>query len=476
MLLYLALKNIITKKSSYVIVLFIAFAIMMLVVTNAVFDSTEQGIQETFVSSFTGDVVVRPKNSTPLSLFGDETPVTGKLSEVPVLFPYVNVTETLQQDARIGLIAPQITGLAAMSFNDDDDRDPIYMFGIEGEKYLQLMPSIKLVQGESWKNGDKGAMISAKLAEKYGVKLGDTVQLAISSGLSSRLRAVPLTGIYEYKNENTLLDKIILVNSETVRSLLDISDVGDADSVQLEEDKEAFLGDVDLDDLFSDASDFSESVETEEITFTEEEQQALQSAYSSSTWGFIICRLNNSQDSKAVIKSLNAIFKQNEWPVEAVNWRSAAGNTAFYLYVLRLILNVGIIIVLGAGFIVVNNTLVINVLDRIREIGTMRAIGANKRYISAECMAETILMALVSGVLGCILGCIASFIVTKIHITFSNSFLIQLFGGNTLVTQVNISNLTGSFGVAVLIGLIAWIYPVLNALKVNPVQAMQGAK
>ena len=62
MLLYLALKNIITKKSSYVIILFIAFAVMMLVVTNAVFDSTEKGVQETFVSSFTGDVVIRPKH------------------------------------------------------------------------------------------------------------------------------------------------------------------------------------------------------------------------------------------------------------------------------------------------------------------------------------------------------------------------------------------------------------------------------
>ncbi len=87
MLLYLAFKNIISKKSSFVIIFFIAFAVMLLVITNAVFDSTEQGVQETFVSSFTGDIVIRPEYKSPLSLFGDETPVTGSLTKLPNLIP-----------------------------------------------------------------------------------------------------------------------------------------------------------------------------------------------------------------------------------------------------------------------------------------------------------------------------------------------------------------------------------------------------
>ena len=132
--------------------------------------------------------------------------------------------------------------------------------------------------------------------------------------------------------------------------------------------------------------------------------------------------------------------------------------------------------ILLAGFIVINNTLVINVMDRIREIGTMRAIGANKRYISLECMAETFLMSSVAGVFGVILGIVLSLAVNSADVTIGNSFLVQLFGGEKLVTQVNISNLVLSFLLSVVIGLVAWMYPVTTALKIRPVQAMQGAK
>ena len=476
MLLYLALKNIITKKSSYVIVLFIAFAVMMLVVTNAVFDSTEKGVQETFVSSFTGDVVIRPKHVPPLSLFGDQTPVTGKLSEIPILNPYGEICGILKSDERIKKITPQITGQVAISNDKGDDLSASYIFGVNGEEYNDCMTSIKIIEGAPWKNGEKGVMLTKSHAEELNVSVGDTVQFAISAGFSSRLRAAPLTAIYEYKNDNQTLENLVLVNSETVRQLLDISDMTDSSKIQLDESQQNFLGDLDFDNLFGDAADVSEAVATDEITFSKEEQDALQASYSSSTWNFIISRLEDSKDARKVIKTLNGIFEEKGWQVEAVNWRSSAGSTAFYLYILRLILNIGIIIVLAAGFIVVNNTLVINVLDRIREIGTMRAIGANKRYISKECMAETVIMAVISGILGLLLGVFASKIVNLMNITVHNSFLVQLFGGPKIVTSVKISNLVSSFSVALIIGLVAWIYPVINALRVNPVQAMQGAK
>lgn len=476
MLLYLAMKNIITKKSSYVIVLFIAFAVMLLVVTNSVFDSTEKGVQETFVSSFTGDIVIRPKNTPPLSLFGDETPVTGKLSDIPILNPYGQICDVLSEDKNIKKFTPQITGQVAISNDNGDDLSASYIFGINASDYLECMSSIKIIWGQPWKNGEKGIMLTKMHADELNVHIGDIIQLAVQQGLSSRVRAVPVTAIYEYKNDNSTLENIVLVNSETVRSILDISDMTDASKVQLSNEQEEFLDELDIDDLFGDASDVDKPVETDEITFTDKDIEELEASYSSSTWNFIICRLENSNATLKEIRYLNRIFEKNDWQIEAVNWRSSAGNTAFYLYILRLILNIGIIIILAAGFIVVNNTLVINVLDRIREIGTMRAIGASKSYISKECMAETLIMAFVSGILGCILGIFASKIVNLMQISIHNSFLIQLFGGKNIVTSIKFSNLLSSFLIAIIIGFIAWIYPVANALRVNPVQAMQGAK
>ncbi len=475
MLLYLAFKNIISKKSSFVIILFIAFAIALLVVTNAVFDSTEQGVQETFVSSFSGDIVIRPEYKSPLSLFGDETPVTGKLTELPNLTPYDELYQYLSESSFISDLVPQVSGMSALSSDSEDTK--CYMFGVPALKYLDVMTSIRILDGKAWEDGEKGIMLSKKYAEKMHVSVGDTLQFAISEGFSSRIRAVPLTAIYDYSVENSTLDKIVLTNPETVRAIMDMSDFSSSDKIELSSEVEDLLNADDLDSLFSDSEDIDEGIQTEEIKITDEEIAALQNSYTnSSSWNFLICRLSDPKSTKKIIKDLNKTFKEKDWPLEAVNWRSSAGNTAFYLYILRLILNIGIIIILGAGFIVVNNTLVINVLDRIREIGTMRSIGANKRYITKECMAETMIMAVIAGLLGCALGTVASNVVSLLHITFSNSFIIQLFGGKVLHTEVNFSNLLGSFALSLFIGLIAWIYPLLTALHVNPVEAMQGVK
>ena len=51
-----------------------------------------------------------------------------------------------------------------------------------------------------------------------------------------------------------------------------------------------------------------------------------------------------------------------------------------------------------------------------------------------------------------------------------------LFGGTVLQTSVSLQNLLGAFSLSIFIGLIAWIYPLINAIRVNPVEAMQGAK
>ncbi len=476
MLLYLAYKNVISKKSSFVIILFIAFAIMLLVLTNAVFDSTENGVQETFISSFTGDVVIRPKSDKPLSLFGDETPVTGKLSEIPVLVPYGDLTSYISQNPSVENFLPQLSGRVAMRSEKDDTL--AYVFGVTPDKYLAMMPAIQIEEGAPWKNGEKGAMISRDYADSLDLSLGDTLEFIVENGFSSRIRAVPVKAIYHYSVKNPILEKIVLVNPETVRSVFDISELASSESVELSDEQSAFLeSSGDLDDFFSEASDFSESVVTEKIEYSKEDMDALSNVYTESTsWNFLVIKLKDKKNTQLVVHQMNKYFKDNEWNLEAVNWRKSAGNTAFYLFILRFIFNVGIIIVLLAGFIVINNTLVINILDRIREIGTMRAIGANKRFISAECMLETFIMAITAGIVGGILGIFASKALTACQISFTNSFLVQLFGGEVLVTQVNFKNLLSSFLLSIFIGFVAWIYPVMTALRINPVQAMQGAK
>ncbi|MBR5096104.1 MAG: hypothetical protein IK094_03240, partial [Treponema sp.] len=126
-----AFKNIISRKSSLVIILFIAFSIAVLVMANAVFDGTKSGIEKTFSQNFTGDIVVRPKAQFPMSLFGDETPITGNLSELPQLIPYSDIYSYVTESEWIKQAVPQITGQAVLRFGDSNIAS--YFFGVDGQ-------------------------------------------------------------------------------------------------------------------------------------------------------------------------------------------------------------------------------------------------------------------------------------------------------------------------------------------------------
>lgn len=494
MILSLALKNIVSRKSSVVIILFISFAIALLVLTNSIFDSTENGIKETFVSSFTGDIVIRPKSENPLSLLGDETPITGSFTEIPPVSPYEEIYGFLKTVPQIKLISPQISGMAALDFNGQ--KFPAIVFGTETENYLRIMDSIKLLEGRAFSDDEDGIMLSTQIANKIGAGLGSDIQFVVAEGLTARIRSAPLTAIYSYPVEHSIFDELVIMNPETARELLGMNSLYSSEDIVLDEDTENLLSDYDLDSLFEEADDFnaaelaqkySQNTEVAKEAELPESEASVDFAKealpdfdiknaSDTTWNFIICDAENSKDVPKIIRTLNKKFKKSGWPVEAVNWRNAAGSTAMYLYFLRMILNVGIIVVLIAGFIVINNTLVVNILDRIQEIGTMRAIGTSKLFVSLQCMAETLILALAAGLLGLVLGSFLSRLVLASHITFTNTFLIQLFGGNQLVTVVKVASLIKCFMVSLVLGMVAWIYPVHTALSTSPVTAMTGAR
>ena len=426
-----ALRNVLSRKSSLVIILFISFSIALLVIANAIFDGTDNGMEKTFIRSFTGDVVIRPHSEFPLSLFGDSTPVTGNLAAIPQLVPYTDVKDAVSQTEGISRVIPQITGYAAVSTDTADSHSWLNMFGVYGDEYTEMMDGLHIVEGRAFKKGEKGVMLNQSnldwiMKDSHDValiKIGTKLKLIWSNGALATIRSVPVTGIFRYEVNNPTLQQIGLVDPDTLRDLLQIREMRDDADV----DPESIDLIVDglqsgIEGLFEDAGD-EIGVETDTQDFgkaVQDDREAETEWTESTVWTYLVCQTDGTVNARKVIRNLNRFFKEKDWPLEAVNWRSSAGNTAFYLYVLRFILNIGILIILAAGFIVVNNTLVINVLDRIREIGTMRAIGANKRYITKECASETMIMAFVAGILGCILGIILSHVISFAHIGITN--------------------------------------------------------
>lgn len=482
MILSLAFKNVVSRKSSAVIVLFISFAVALMLLINSIFDSTEHGIEQTYTASFTGDFTIRPKDNMLLCLFGDQTPITGELTRIETLKPYADIINYLDNNPLVDSHVSQVTGAGRVEANDHQPFT--YIFGVNGEEYTKMMNAIEIVDGRAY-GKERGIMLSEYYADWLEVKAGDMVQFTVADGPHVRIRAAKLSAVYKYPVENSIFENIVLADPYTVCSLLDLNT--SSDNIEIEETKSDLLfDDIDWDNLFMtddvSAEDiWDDSAATVEELFasnnSDEADEEIEEVYpESTTWNFICGKVAPGQNKSAVIRKLNRDFKKYGWPVEAVNWRNAAGSTAMYLYWMRLIFNVGIIIILFAGFIIINNTLVVNVLNRTREIGTLRAQGGTRLFVSLECMSETFILSLVAGVLGSVIGCLLSKGFNALNISIHNSFLIQLFGGTTITSILSASVILKSMLLALVIGLVGWIYPVRSALKVTPVKAMQGGE
>ena len=482
-----AFKNIISRKSSLVIILFIAFSIAVLVMANAVFDGTKSGIEKTFSQNFTGDIVIRPKAQFPMSLFGDETPVTGNLSELPQLIPYTDIYEYVSSLDYVKQALPQITGQAVLRF--DDRNFGAYFFGVDGQEYAQLMPGIKILSGQPYSSDQDAMMLSKemlqKINEEYNVSLqvGDQIQLAGFTGSSYTLRAATLSAVYEYAVHNDLQDKIVLINPSVLRPLIGLNST-EIDASLFTQDNSGLLENLDeggIDDLFGDCEDFEADgfFEEEVVPAKEAAAQTVEEPEQVSEetiWNYIVCSVQAGVPARIAIRKMNRDFAKREWPVQAVDWRAAAGMSAQYIYWMRLIFNIGLIIIIGTGFIIVNNTLVIAALDRSKETGALRAIGAGRRFIALEYLAETLMLTITAGILGCLLGVVGNSFLSNGSIHFSNTYLVQLFGGDTLRAVVRMPNILSGMALSLVLAVVAWIYPVRIALNTSPVAAMEAVR
>jgi putative ABC transport system permease protein len=135
----------------------------------------------------------------------------------------------------------------------------------------------------------------------------------------------------------------------------------------------------------------------------------------------------------------------------------AARNAASQAFT-GLLLGIGSIALLVGG-IGVANTMIISVLERRREIGLRRALGATKRHILLQFLAEALLLSALGGIFGSILGAIATMIMAAI-----NSWPYAL-PPVTIVIAVTAT---------LLIGAIAGLYPALRAAGTPPTAALSS--
>ena len=162
-------------------------------------------------------------------------------------------------------------------------------------------------------------------------------------------------------------------------------------------------------------------------------------------------------------KDRNEKVGEEDFTVQTPVQSLAAVNTI--LNIINLIV-VGIALIsLLIGGIGIANTMYTSVLERTREIGTMKAIGATNAEIMQLFVIESGLFGLIGGIAGAIFGLLMSFLVSSA----ANSF----FGTNILTFSISWSLLIWAISFSFFIGIIAGLVPSYSASKLKPVDALR---
>ncbi|TVQ27791.1 MAG: FtsX-like permease family protein [Spirochaetaceae bacterium] len=509
----LAIRNLAQHRAKTIIVgSIISLGVIVLIVGNSFMETARLGIERAFINNYTGHVMITGLSRGDISLFGVQSP--GGVEETPVLPSVAAIREfSLSLDPVVQL-TPQLTTFGQFGLDDVEGRTFGLLFGIDAETYFDMFQSARVVEGRLPEPGERAMLMSvqraealveaiARRAERDGiepersdVRVGDRIAISSFGTGGFRIRLVPLVGIYEPTSGEAVGSEFInFVDAETIRSLTGLS-TGTGSEIVIREEERTLLDAEDFDLLFADdgfddfvfdddAGEFSDDwdaifdgdreADAEPGEPTEADLAALAEAAGSDSgpWNFLLLRLDRTAAVPAVVTRINAFLEDEGIAARAWDWEQAAGPFATTADIVRIVFNVAIIIVGVVAAIVIMNTLVISVMERTAEIGTMRALGAGKVFVWRLFFTESLVITGVFGLIGMGLGSLITGVLYLIGIPATTTFLEVLFAGPELRPVVSWVSLLGSVGIVATVAILAHIYPVMVALRVQPVRAMK---
>ncbi len=159
--------------------------------------------------------------------------------------------------------------------------------------------------------------------------------------------------------------------------------------------------------------------------------------------------------------------------LKVVDWQEAAGLVGQFVTLLRGVLFVAVVIFFAIALVVINNAMVMATLQRVKEIGTMRAIGAQRRFVVTMLLVEIATVGVVFGLAGAALGGV---VVTAIRlfggIPAVTDLLYFVFSGPALLPRLGTASVVASLAIVGAVAILSALYPALLAMRVTPVEAM----
>lgn len=514
MLMKLALRNLLQHRSKSIIVgALMAFGVMLLVAGNSVMDSLSEKMRTSFTNQYSGDLFIytdpvakaqlefeqklanmparaqeRAKNNPPqtedrtslFSSFGG-----GVENTMPGL---TENWQALQDLDFIEAVSPQTNGRATLE-NGEGAESFTMFWGIDVEAWQNMgfAQHLQWQKGGLWTAGDKAIAISADVAKRYAdslgreVEVGEEILLTVNSDVGNVIRPVKVSGIFAFKTKSApQLSFVSLIDLHSSQSLMGLN-IDTSESSQLSADEQALIADNSEDSMFGGDSLFGEasdnaidgdSLEADLMASLSSNRQ--QQADISQQYHMVLLKLKPGVDPALAEQELAKWYQTNNLIWATGDWEKAAGMIASMTNNINLVLHGFMVLIAVVAIIIIMNTLVISVTERMVEIGTMRALGGQKRFIRRLILLETLVLAIAAGIVGIIAAALVIAILGLVGLEPTNNFFNLVFGGEALYPSLSFIAIGNALAMMVVAALLASLYPLAIALKVSPVKAMQG--
>jgi ABC-type antimicrobial peptide transport system permease subunit len=483
---------------------------LLMTIGNGIAKGSKQGFERDLVKGYSGDLTLIHGDENTQSIFSLQAPHRLKL-----LPDYPKLKALLEQQDIIARFLPMSRGLAIPLSNNgtmitDEDQggeNELLLFGVNFADYETMFDHPQIaVEGRLLKNGETGMLISTdhrdelfNLYNIWVVPQGGTVveehlppdalaikdQLIVKdelvllalegTGLESDIR-VPVIGVVEAKrfkaaNENSYLDM------ESFRQCFGYLSA-EAGQVRLSAEQTVLLGQVEEDTIFAE-SDQMEAISpmNNRYAVSDLQQQTTRTDGAINTnaeaYQFVSIKLKpgvNFEDGAAQLRRVLAAAGMN---LKVLDWRQALGFDAQIGAIFHGVLFIMVLFIFVVAAIVIMNTLSMAAIERTTEIGMMRAIGAQRRFISRMILAEVGLISVIFGGLGMVVGVIVIWGLAALQLpTTADWMLGMLAGGDTLHPIVDGPGFLLGSGQLAVVTVLSVLYPISIARKITPVEAI----
>ena len=184
----------------------------------------------------------------------------------------------------------------------------------------------------------------------------------------------------------------------------------------------------------------------------------------------ILC--NDIDNSTVVASQLKSEFENLsilEWSDIQPELKMFSEFLGMYFYIMTIF----ILLALGFGIV---NTMLMAILERIKELGMLMAVGMNKLRVFSMIMLESVFLTLTGGVLGIALSTVVVMLLSNTGIDF-RALYGEGFGdigySAIIYPELNVENSIGTTMLVILTGILASIYPARKAIKLNPADAVR---